>query len=225
MPVPNHGPGCRTWTWRTQCLDCGDPVWFFACNCGSKIFFDALGGDWPRHGERCLAYLFRQLRESEGLSFDQITNLVRQKARDLGQEVPRAALLAIEQQRYAVTGKARVIDVEPGETEAVIFGRVSAIDAGINMFRRLKLPDNAISRQLIGILGSVEYSQVTIVEDPDPRTGLAARVTCLYPRKAVREIGLRPNDLVIGYLETVERPGGIRVVVFREIVKRSTRPS
>lgn len=32
-----------------RCSGCEEQVWFFTCNCGSKVIFDSLGGVWPEH--------------------------------------------------------------------------------------------------------------------------------------------------------------------------------
>lgn len=50
MPVPTHGPRCRTLFCRpSRCGDCGQEVFHWACTCGSHVLFDALGDPWPRH--------------------------------------------------------------------------------------------------------------------------------------------------------------------------------
>ena len=47
--VSIHGPVCRTKTFPTQCRVCGDAVYFFSCDCGSRVYFDELGQPWPLH--------------------------------------------------------------------------------------------------------------------------------------------------------------------------------
>lgn len=50
MPVPTHGPHCRTLSsYWCQCPDCNQEVFYFACTCGSKVFLDPLGDRWSRH--------------------------------------------------------------------------------------------------------------------------------------------------------------------------------
>ena len=44
-----HGWWCNTVTYPTKCSGCGEPVFFFRCDCGSAVFFDALGEPWPEH--------------------------------------------------------------------------------------------------------------------------------------------------------------------------------
>ncbi len=46
---PTHGIWCGAITWPTKCPSCKKPVFFFRCDCGSKVFFDELGDPWPIH--------------------------------------------------------------------------------------------------------------------------------------------------------------------------------
>lgn len=50
MPVPTHGPHCRTLFCRpSRCGDCRQEVFYWGCSCGSRVFFDDLGEPWPTH--------------------------------------------------------------------------------------------------------------------------------------------------------------------------------
>lgn len=53
--IPVHGRWCGSKTYPTVCRYCSDPVFYFQCNCGCKVFFDDLGDPWPRH--ECAEYL------------------------------------------------------------------------------------------------------------------------------------------------------------------------
>lgn len=46
---PVHGAWCNAKTWPTKCPGCNSDVFFFHCDCGSKVFFDSLGDPWPIH--------------------------------------------------------------------------------------------------------------------------------------------------------------------------------
>lgn len=49
MRNASHGEWCGARTWPTQCPACSENVFFFSCNCGSRVFFDELGHPWPIH--------------------------------------------------------------------------------------------------------------------------------------------------------------------------------
>lgn len=55
-----HGLWCSARTFPMRCRHCGGDVFYFSCNCGSKVFFDDLGGDWPLHD--CTAQIIKQVR-------------------------------------------------------------------------------------------------------------------------------------------------------------------
>lgn len=44
-----HGRWCNSRTYPTRCQYCGKQVFFFMCDCGSRVVFDALGQPWPIH--------------------------------------------------------------------------------------------------------------------------------------------------------------------------------
>jgi len=44
-----HGYWCNSRTYPCKCPGCGGSVFFFHCDCGSRVFFDELGQPWPIH--------------------------------------------------------------------------------------------------------------------------------------------------------------------------------
>lgn len=53
-----HGAWCGAQTIPIICRYCGEPVFFFQCRCGCKVFFEELGAPWPKH--LCDEYLQSQ---------------------------------------------------------------------------------------------------------------------------------------------------------------------
>ncbi len=52
MPVPTHKSGCETLHFRpARCNTCSQVVTYWACSCGARVLFDAVGKPWPKH--RC----------------------------------------------------------------------------------------------------------------------------------------------------------------------------
>lgn len=49
MSIPHHKPGCITKAYKTRCPKCSADVFYFSCNCGTKVFFDELGYPWDIH--------------------------------------------------------------------------------------------------------------------------------------------------------------------------------
>ena len=44
-----HGLHCKTNTFPLNCRYCGERIFFFSCDCGSRVLFDVLGDGWPLH--------------------------------------------------------------------------------------------------------------------------------------------------------------------------------
>lgn len=44
--IATHGRWCGARTYPTVCRFCSEPVFYFQCNCGSKVFFDNFGDPW-----------------------------------------------------------------------------------------------------------------------------------------------------------------------------------
>lgn len=44
-----HGKQCNSKTIPMQCKHCKQKVFYFTCDCGSKVFFEELGEPWPIH--------------------------------------------------------------------------------------------------------------------------------------------------------------------------------
>ncbi len=45
----NHGPACNARTRPTRCRRCHEDIFFFTCDCGSRVLFDELGDSWTKH--------------------------------------------------------------------------------------------------------------------------------------------------------------------------------
>ncbi|MCW3100154.1 MAG: hypothetical protein JWL77_5772 [Chthonomonadaceae bacterium] len=45
----SHGHLCNAKTRPSRCKACKQKVFYFTCDCGSSVFFDSLGGNWPEH--------------------------------------------------------------------------------------------------------------------------------------------------------------------------------
>ena len=96
-----HGESCNARTFPTTCRFCRRDVFFFSCGCGSAVFFDALGGDWPVHD--CLSKL-----EKLKVLQDQIGSEALQRALSLRLERVGWRRANGVDQRYATRLGARV---------------------------------------------------------------------------------------------------------------------
>lgn len=47
--IATHGKWCNARTYPLKCRHCGDEIFFFSCDHGSRVLFDKLGWPWPIH--------------------------------------------------------------------------------------------------------------------------------------------------------------------------------
>ena len=174
VSVLQHGVNCRTHTFPTKCNHCGDDVYFFSCTCGSRVFFDKLGWPWPEHD---CAFSRSDLQWAKGRS--------REKLADGGVRVKisegvTATRRGVQQRRpwnidseVEVTAKREIqmrqrnpIEyVPPGADWAVeITGVLRELKSRVDVYQRLGLPRNAMTKGFLGELGNGEWGRVTIHE-------------------------------------------------------------
>ncbi len=49
MSIPTHRADCQTWTFATNCRDCGRHIYVLQCTCGSAVLLDERQPPWPKH--------------------------------------------------------------------------------------------------------------------------------------------------------------------------------
>jgi len=177
MSVPTHREDCQTRTWKTNCPDCRKPVYFFACTCGSKVFFDALGDPWPLHADSCPIYHARTMINS-GADPMAIRRLLDSESKV--SRVPIPAELDQYLSGYGAPGKIYYNDELPSDDPSDIEGRIHEINK-INFFKRFELDDNLIIRRLLGKLVTEPYVEVVVREDTDQSIRIRKRWTFVVP--------------------------------------------
>lgn len=192
MPVPTHAPNCSTVTFRTTCRDCGASVYYFACNCGSKVFFDHLGAPWPEHANTCLPYLVRLNLEEGHRSINDIRNLIRETADVLGVQIPERAERLLGFAERAKDNRIRVSTIAPLEGIAEINGAIVSVTPQVNIFRHFKVDDGPVGRGILGELALVPLAVVTIREEPDDNNN-SRQFEIFVPREWIAQKGLRAN--------------------------------
>lgn len=195
MSVPTHQAGCQTVTWRTTCRDCGKPVFFFSCSCGSKIFFDSLGDPWPLHTDSCPIYHARTMIHS-GVDPRTIRRLLDSEAKVRGVSIPQE--LSQYLAGYGAPGKVFYNDELPSSEPCEIEGTVFEINK-INFFKRFDLDNNLIIRKLLGDLATEPYVEVIVREKAEQGVQICKRWTFVVPEKMIA--GLRKGMTIYATLE------------------------
>ena len=221
----NHGSWCHTHTFPLNCRYCQQRIFFFSCNCGSRVMFDELGPPWPTHDCQTQSgnttpyspstwatpngvRIFRKSQNTSGLlpgwqrGSDSIdSNLVKR--------VSESQSLARDTMR-----------IDPiGRMTAEIVGVVRE-RSGPDLARRHGLERNSIGfKELANVIGDSDPVQLTAQVDDlpgDPDAIDYSSYTFLLPRKlAGREI--TQGAVIQALLAPVVTLSGIRLWVARKI--------
>ena len=195
----------------TSCPDCARRVYFFACSCGSKVFFERPGEPWPEHAERCIPYLVRRLRDVEGLSNTMILRMVENHADTHDLEIPPQIRHELKKLEQRDARRRTVLEVFPSGEQVGSEGAVISVDHQVNVLKRLGLPDNAVSRGLFGALLSEPLAELVVQGTRDEQTGFIAQFTFYMSLQQVRKAGLRTGLRVGCILQSLSLPNDKRV--------------
>lgn len=208
MGLPTHSPSCRTWSYKTACPDCKKPVFFFSCNCGSRIFFDLLGPPWPEHRDVCIPYLIKYLSDIERVPKSLIKNRVINYAQEHDLEIPPESLRAL---RHEVgRNGSQILAILPGEEEIQVLANVVEKNDRVNLLKRSGFSDTSISRTMLGDFCKNEYAEVTLRQEADAETGFVNQFSAVIPTKLLVAVGLRTGRKV-GCTLTPRRMGSFAV--------------
>lgn len=219
--VPIHGEWCHTRTVPTTCGYCGLRVFYFECDCGCKVFFEALGDPWPKH--RCEEYLTATARTRPEPPPEKPARPSREtlyawaimspKEHDYPIHVEPG--YAAKMRRHMATeraGKRERLRMDPppkrGHQDT---GRVADLAAQVDAFKQFNLPkDNPMAAGLLGPLGKEPMARVVLVVD-DPDQDDLEEYACYIPQKLLKRAGVIRGDVVHFSITPVEVPGRMRV--------------
>lgn len=195
-----HGDWCNTRTYPTTCKYCRERVFYFSCNHGCKVFFNALGPPWPEH--RCVQYLTAQYgREfvERGLAIMMMTPGV-----DIGRKIDRAYVARAQQQRPAPP---EIVRCDPQDQRSVTDdeGLIREMAPRIDVYKRFKIADSAIGAGLLGPLAKESYAQITVhTESLGNEDNFS--FTFFVKQKMVDEMELSIRDFVVFRVQALAIP-------------------
>jgi len=189
-----HGFWCGARTYPTTCRYCGQKVFYFSCDCGSRVFFDALGRPWPQH--YCAQYAATLLS----------TEMLRRAVAHLRQRTDKMDLLTIVEGEYATRILARAtspvvsyrtVRQEPQAGEEVYdCGYLREICPEADVFRKFGIhAGSVIGVQMLGPLAQRSHSQITLVTGDLTREDCRS-YTCLVSDRELQASGAKRGDLV-----------------------------
>ena len=182
----SHGWWCNTVTYRTKCRGCGEPVFFFRCDCGSAVFFDALGEPWPEHD--CATSWTRRLtrwKDSSGVINVKLLPGVTVRRPPRGGIDAAVATKAKRRSQRPDPIKA----IEPdGEPNTTVVGVLREKHVEVDVATALKLPGaSGMAAAFLGPLGKGRWGKVT-VHSPSAREDVLHSYTAWVPADALSRL-------------------------------------
>lgn len=161
--ISTHGNWCGARTYPTRCRYCGHKVFYFECNCGSKVFFSELGGSWPEH--RCIQLLVETYGKEfvQGGMAKQMMKHTASKLRtpiDIGYE--NIIRKQFERRKRNTSSWIRRIEAKPGEMmeDSAV---VRDISIAVDILKKLGLPSGSpIATAFLGPLSKGLFGQITV---------------------------------------------------------------
>lgn len=217
MPVPTHEPGCQTTMYPTKCPDCGDKVYFFACSCGSKVFFDLNYPPWDPHEKRCWMYHIRIMRDIYGYPEHFIADLIEREAAERNVSLPQDILDVISVMRNLKTSKKlRIMEIPAGADSISVVGKIKNVNRNINFFKKFDYPDNVMGRALLGKLVNDSYVEITIREE-SADTIDCSEFVCYMKMDLFLKLELKANIILAFNLQSFQLADGRYVWLLAEI--------
>ena len=179
-----HGAWCGAQTWRTKCPECSEPVFFFHCGCGCKVFFDALGAPWPEHDcETSWTRGLARTRDATGATTVALRPGITVR-RDRERIVGDGGIALVAQRRQRKPDP--IVSVDPtGAGEIMVVGVVREQHLEVDVGRALRLKNRtALAWALVGRLGRGRWGRVTL-HQPSLDADTLHSYTALVPTRVL----------------------------------------
>ena len=214
MPIPFHGPFCRTYVKPTMCDFCSESVWFFACNCGSKVFFEALGAPWPQHccEAREVKKIIDELTQTQNMSSEAIYTIIEERERSSGVSMSEEMRVVIERHIGVRMYQPTVVPVAPDSGVRDVCGKVVSVNSNINLFKRLGYNNNPMGKSFLGELAGHTYNEVILRDQPDHRN-CRREYRLLIRQNHPSMSAVKQNKFLIGDLMHVRHAKGTEFVL------------
>lgn len=210
MPPPTHGFGCRTQTFAAPCRDCGDAIYVFLCNHGSVVLFASLGDPWIRHN--CRKGGGHRPRKPSGGYISLTTAFRRHLAEgtitiSIDRAYQQQVRAAIDPRKRVPSFHREIVRMDPYDgVVADEIGILRERHLDVDIYRRLGIPETAVSAALLDSLASEQTSQVTVHTQALGEEDNSS-FTFFMPKKWLVDSGARRGDLVAFQLRGVVLSG------------------
>ena len=172
MPIPTHRDSCLTKAFPTNCPDCAEEVWYFSCNCGSKVYFTHLGWPWDEHKckNRVLREAIQLIKISDRLSDEEIYSRIDLFSKERGWDIPESIVELLDNELVKRRYPLKVSLIMNLTNISDVSGKVMEINRDVSFIKRLKIdPNKPIQRSLAGDLLLKSYSEIIVRENPNEK--------------------------------------------------------
>lgn len=156
-----HGRWCGSRTFPMNCPTCQAKVYFFSCDCGSRVFFDDLGGSWPRHDcDTSWANSLARTTDATGRITVRLgPNVTAIRPSDFPgiDETLVARAKAKREQSDPIVR----IDPEKG-SERHVLGVLRELHRSANPLKAFRLPDTVMAWKFLDIIGQQPVGKITV---------------------------------------------------------------
>ena len=163
-----HGWWCNSVTWPTKCPSCGGSVFFFQCDCESKVFFNELGPPWPIHDcESSWARSRPRTRDSSGAITVEISPGITVR-RVPERRVPDNFSIAsdtVSRARKRIQQRDPIVAINPNPDSGpvTVIGILREEKREVNVVTSLRLPSNSsMVSAFLGPLARGRWGKITI---------------------------------------------------------------
>lgn len=186
-----HGRDCKAKTYPTICSRCDAKVFFFQCQCGSKVFFDELGSPWPLHNcDDSWAKNLRRTQDASGAITVQISSGVTLTRPPEGSISPEVAAESTRRAQKPDPIEA----IKPSEDDEVeVTGILREMDQNTDIVKALKLSPTSMTVAALNELAIGDWGQVTIHQQMD---GTLHSYTAFVPVDALRQAGNKIGAII-----------------------------
>lgn len=205
MPIPTHDLSCITKAFPTRCPDCKMAVFFFSCNCGSKVYFDDLGDPWPKHycNKRNIRELLELMQDLERRSDDEIYKIITRFSKERGYEIPDDIYEIIDSVLANRTNKIFIIELNDLSGIEDISGQVTDLTHHASFKSKFKIDlKNPMHKGLAGALLRNDYAEITIREKPDREN--SCRQFKVYAKEPyLKKDPIKKGDFLLANIEEI----------------------
>lgn len=187
---PTHGKWCNAVTWPTKCPGCGHPVFFFRCDCGSKVFFDELGDPWPIHDcdTSWTKNLIRTRDDSGGITVELAEGITVHRAPDTFSVERSIVDVGKRRKKQPQQEPIIAVDAEGGSGKVTVIGILREKQASVDVAKALKMSGaTTMLAATLGPLGKGEWGKVT-VHEPSSSKNILHSYTIWVPTKSIKQV-------------------------------------